>query len=70
MLILCFFSTELGEPSWLKFLHISSEEQSENVVVLRTEGEHHSCHAGLYVEGKEDDSVVAKTVEEILEAQY
>lgn len=38
--------------------------------MLRTKSEHNSRHAGLYVEGKEDDSVVAKIVEEILTAQY
>lgn len=54
----------------LKFLHVNSEEESQDEVVLRTKSEHNNRHASLYVEGKEDDSVVAKILEEILTAQY
>lgn len=52
------------------FLHVSSEEKRQNIVVLGTECEHYSRHAGLHVEGEEDDPVVADALQQTLTAQY
>lgn len=52
------------------FLHVNSEETRQDIVVLRTECQHDSCHSSLNVEGEEDDPVVANTMEETLTAQY
>ena len=51
-------------------LHVNSEENCQDFVVLRAECEHGSRHCSLHVEGVQDDSVVAKAVEQTLTAQY
>lgn len=65
----CFFH-QFRRTKLVKFLHVNSEEESQDEVVLRAKSEHNKRQASLDVEGKEDDSVVAKVVEEILTAQY